>query len=236
MKKPRLLIGIVAALMSVTALAAGPESVRVTTNLGSFVVRLERDRAPLTVENFLNYVRSGHYTNTLFHRVIAGFVIQGGGVGTDYKAKPTQKPIANESGNGIKNLRGTVGLARASGPHTGDCQFYVNVADNDDALDPRPTRWGYAVFGTIVEGMEVIDRISVSPTGPMGPFKSDAPLQAVVIEKIELLAEAPAAAPAPAATPASPAPPPPATPPPPAESTPPATPPDAASDSQRKPQ
>jgi len=171
MKYPRLLLGIVATLLTFTAQAAGPERVRVTTNLGSFVIELQRDRAPLTVENFLNYVRAGHYTNTLFHRVISGFVIQGGGVGIDYKAKPTQKPIPNESGNGLKNLRGTVGLARASGPHTGDAQFYVNVDNNDTALDPLPTRWGYAVFGRVVEGMEVVDRISLSPTGPKGPFK-----------------------------------------------------------------
>ena len=189
MKYPRLILGIVATLLTFTAQAAGPERVRVTTNLGSFVIELQRDRAPLTVENFLNYVRAGHYTNTLFHRVISGFVIQGGGVGIDYKAKPTQKPIPNESGNGLKNLRGTVGLARAAGPHTGDCQFYVNVADNDSALDPLPTRWGYAVFGRVTEGMEVVDRISISPTGPMPPFKEDAPLQAVVIQKVELLAD-----------------------------------------------
>ena len=205
MKYPRLILGIVATLLTFTAQAAGPERVRVTTNLGSFVIELQRDRAPLTVENFLNYVRAGHYTNTLFHRVISGFVIQGGGVGIDYKAKPTQKPIPNESGNGLKNLRGTVGLARASGPHSGDAQFYVNVADNGD-LDPLPTRWGYAVFGRVVEGMEVVDRISVSPTGSMGPFKQDAPIQAVVIQKIELLPDsstgAPAAAPAPTLSPA----------------------------------
>jgi cyclophilin family peptidyl-prolyl cis-trans isomerase len=239
MKNPRLLTGIVAIFLSFAAQAAGPERVRVTTNLGAFVVRLERDRAPLTVENFLSYVRSGHYTNTLFHRVIAGFVIQGGGVGIDYKAKPTLKSIPNESGNGMKNLRGTVGLARASGPHTGDCQFYINVSDNDDALDPRPTRWGYAVFGTVVEGMEIIDRISVSPTGPNGPFKSDAPLQPVVIEKIELLVDEPAPG-APAGTPATPATAPAGTPPsPPAEAppaTPPATPTDAAGKSPPRPQ
>jgi cyclophilin family peptidyl-prolyl cis-trans isomerase len=183
--------------------------VRVTTNFGAFVIEMQRDRAPLTVENFLFYVKSGYYTNTLFHRVISGFVIQGGGVGLDYKAKPTQKAIANEAGNGLKNLRGTVGLARASGPHSGDCQFYLNVADNAD-LDPLPTRWGYAVFGKIVEGMEVIDRISVSPTGPMGPFKQDSPLQPVVIQKAELITEqateTPTAAPAPAPTPAPTAP------------------------------
>jgi cyclophilin family peptidyl-prolyl cis-trans isomerase len=133
----------------------------------------------------------------LFHRVIANFVVQGGGVGVDYKAKPVRPPIANEAGNGLKNLRGTVGLARASGAHTGDCQFFINVADNAD-LDPLPTRWGYAVFGRVIEGMEVVDRISVSPTGAMGPFKQDAPLQPVVIQKVEVIADAaaPAAAPA----------------------------------------
>src|SRR5436190_6796714 len=174
MKNSRSLL-VLALLLSFAVQAASPEQVRVTTNLGSFVIELQRDRAPLTVENFLMYVRAGHYTNTLFHRVIASFVIQGGGVGTDYKPKPGQKQIPNESGNGLKNLRSTVGLARGSGPHSGDCQFYVNVADNAD-LDPLPTRCGYAVFGRVVEGMEVVDRISVSPTGPVGPFKGDSPL------------------------------------------------------------
>src|SRR6185436_6454335 len=199
MKYPRLILGIVATLLTFTVQAAGPERVRITTNLGSFVIEMQRDRAPLTVENFVSYVRAGHYTNTLFHRVISGFVIQGGGVGTDFKPKPVQKPIPNEAGNGLKNLRGTVGLARASGPHSGDCQFFINVADNGD-LDPLPTRWGYAVFGRVVQGMEVVDRISISPTGSGGPFKQDAPIQAVVIQKIELLPDsstgAPAAAPA----------------------------------------
>jgi peptidyl-prolyl cis-trans isomerase A (cyclophilin A)/peptidyl-prolyl cis-trans isomerase B (cyclophilin B) len=207
MKKPFLLLALLG-LLTYQVQAANIERVRVTTNFGAFVIEMQRDRAPLTVENFLFYVKSGYYTNTLFHRVISGFVIQGGGVGLDYKAKPTQKAIANEAGNGLKNLRGTVGLARASGPHSGDCQFYLNVADNAD-LDPLPTRWGYAVFGKIVEGMEVIDRISVSPTGPMGPFKQDSPLQPVVIQKAELITEAsvtPAAAPVPAPTPAPAAP------------------------------
>jgi peptidyl-prolyl cis-trans isomerase A (cyclophilin A)/peptidyl-prolyl cis-trans isomerase B (cyclophilin B) len=204
MKKPFLLSALLGLLLSFQVHAASTERVRVTTNFGAFVIEMQRDRAPLTVENFLYYVKTGYYTNTLFHRVIAGFVIQGGGVGPDYKAKPTQKPIANEAGNGLKNLRGTVGLARASGPHSGDCQFYLNVADNAD-LDPLPTRWGYAVFGKIIEGMEVVDRISVSPTGSAGPFKQDAPIQAVVIQKIELRTDgttaAPATPPAPAAAP-----------------------------------
>jgi cyclophilin family peptidyl-prolyl cis-trans isomerase len=209
-----LLLGIFALCLSIAVQAAAPERVRVTTNLGAFVVELQRDRAPLTVENFVGYVKSGYYTNTLFHRVISNFVIQGGGVGPDYKAKPTLKPIPNEAGNGLKNLRGTVGLARASGPHSGDTQFYVNIADNAD-LDPLPTRWGYAVFGRVVEGMEVVDRISVSPTGAQGPFKADAPVAAVIIQKIELLADTTTVAPpatvpppAPASTDTAPAPPP----------------------------
>jgi cyclophilin family peptidyl-prolyl cis-trans isomerase len=205
MKKSFLLSTLFGLLLSFQCQAASVERVRVTTNFGAFVIEMQRDRAPLTVENFLFYVKSGYYTNTLFHRVISNFVIQGGGVGLDYKAKPTQKPIANEAGNGLKNLRATVGLARASGPHSGDCQFYVNVADNAD-LDPLPTRWGYAVFGKVIEGMEVVDRISVSPTGSMGPFKQDAPLQAAVIQKVELITEQTTVTPAPAPTPVAPAP------------------------------
>jgi cyclophilin family peptidyl-prolyl cis-trans isomerase len=213
MKKSSLLLAITGLLLTFVTQASAAERVRVTTNLGAFVVELQRDRAPLTVENFLSYVRSGYYTNTLFHRVIANFVVQGGGVGPDYKSKPTNKPIPNEAGNGLKNLRGTVGLARASGAHSGDVQFYVNVADNAD-LDPLPTRWGYAVFGRVIEGMEVVDRISVSPTGSAGPFKQDAPLQPVVIQKVELLADQPSAAPT--VAPATPAPAPAASPQPPA--------------------
>lgn len=173
--------------------------VRVTTSMGSFVIELMPDRAPLTVANFLRYVKEGQYTQTLFHRVIANFVIQGGGHDAhSYTLKPVHEPIVNESGSGLQNKRGTVGLARAEPPHSGNCQFYVNLVDNAE-LDPLPTRWGYSVFGKVVEGMEVIDRIGVVPTGPMGPFKSDSPLQPVIIEKIELVTEtaaAPSAAPA----------------------------------------
>ncbi len=233
MRTHRLSIGILVLLASLAVRAAPPERVLVTTNFGTFTIELQRDRAPMTVENFLGYVRAGHYTNTQFHRVIANFLIQGGGVGLDYKSKPANKPIANEAGNGLKNLRGTVGLARASGPHTGDCQFFINVADNPD-LDPLPTRWGYAVFGRVVEGMEVVDRISVSPTGAAGPFKADAPLKQVVIQKIDLLADAAAApvtAPAPASTPAD-APPAQA---PPADSPPAVPPPPPADDKQAAP-
>jgi len=165
------------------ARAAEAVRVRVTTNMGAFVIQLEPDRAPLTVENFLAYVRAGHYSGTLFHRVIANFVVQGGGLDGQYQPRAARAPIANESGNGLRNTRGAVGLARAAGPHTGDAQFFVNVGDNPD-LDPLPSRWGYAVFGRIVDGMDVIDRIALTPTGAMGPLKGEAPLKAVVIESV----------------------------------------------------
>src|SRR6185312_6460140 len=162
--------------------------VRVTTNMGSFVIELRPDRAPLTVADFLRYVRDGFYSNTLVHRVVANFVIQGGGhTATEpYALKPTYPPIDNESGNGLQNKRGAVGLARAAGPHTGNAQFYVNLVDNPE-LDPLPTRWGYAVFGQVVEGMDVVDRIGVVPTGSFGPFKSDAPLKPVIIQSVEVI-------------------------------------------------
>jgi cyclophilin family peptidyl-prolyl cis-trans isomerase len=183
-----------------------PPQVRVTTNMGDFVIELMPDRAPLTVANFLRYVKEGYYSDTLFHRVVANFVIQGGGhSASDLKLKPVHDPVNNESGNGLQNKRGTVGLARGESPHSGNAQFYVNLVDNPD-LDPLPTRWGYAVFGRVVQGMDVVDRIGVTPTGASGPFKSDTPIKPVIIEKAELMdaASAPASAPAPVATPMAP--------------------------------
>jgi peptidyl-prolyl cis-trans isomerase A (cyclophilin A) len=171
--------------------------VKVTTSMGEFVIEVRNDRAPLTSANFLRYVREGFYTNTIFHRVIANFVIQGGGHdATTLKLKATHEPVFNESGNGLQNKRGTVGLARAEPPHSGNAQFYVNLVDNPD-LDPVPTRWGYCVFGRIVQGMDVIDRIGETPTGAMGPFKNDAPLKPVIIEKMEIVSPASATSPPP---------------------------------------
>ena len=163
------------------------QSVRVTTDMGAFTIELQADRAPLTVANFLRYVNEGFYSGTLFHRVVGGFVVQGGGhSATDFRLKSTHDPVVNESGNGLQNKRGWVGMARSGSPHSGNAQFYVNVADNAE-LDPLPTRWGYAVFGRVTEGMDVLDKISVVATGSMGPFKSEAPLKAVVIQKVELV-------------------------------------------------
>jgi len=165
----------------------GPVQVQVVTTAGNFTIELNTERAPLTVENFLKYVDEGQYNGTIFHRVIANFVIQGGGYDKTYKLKPAARKTVNESGNGLTNQRGTVGLARTAEPHSGDCQFYVNLNDNG-ALDPSQARWGYAVFGRIVQGMDVVDRIGVQATGARGPFKDDAPLDPVVIERIERIA------------------------------------------------
>jgi cyclophilin family peptidyl-prolyl cis-trans isomerase len=168
--------------------AAEPSQlVKVSTNMGDLVIELLPDRAPLTVANFLRYVKEGYYTNTLIHRVVANFVIQGGGHdATSYQLKPVHDPIFNESGNGLQNKRSMVGLARGEAPHSGNAQIYINLVDNPD-LDPLPTRWGYAVFGRVVQGMDVVDRIGVTATGAFGPFKSDSPLKPVIIQKIELI-------------------------------------------------
>jgi cyclophilin family peptidyl-prolyl cis-trans isomerase len=186
------------------ALAANAPRVRVTTSMGQFVIELNPERAPLTVANFLRYVREGQYTDTLFHRVVGNFVIQGGGhAASDMHLKPSHDPIFNESGNGLQNKRGAVGLARSDAPHSGNAQFYVNIADNPD-LDPVPTRWGYSVFGRVVEGMDVVDRIGAVATGAVGPFKSDAPIKPIIIQKVEEIV-ATVAAPAPSTPGATPA-------------------------------
>ncbi|HEX4151985.1 MAG TPA: peptidylprolyl isomerase [Steroidobacteraceae bacterium] len=158
--------------------------VRVVTNMGSFTIELNPERAPLTVAQFLKFVDQGYYSGTIFHRAIPNFVIQGGGYDINYNLKGSPPKVFNESGNGLSNLRGTVGLARPPEPHNGDVQFYVNLADNA-ALDPSPTRWGYAVFGKVIQGMDVVDEIATVSTGAKGPFKENAPLKPVVIEKIE---------------------------------------------------
>ena len=166
---------------------APPIYVQVVTSAGSFTIELNPERAPITVAQFLKFVDQGFYAGTIFHRAIPGFIIQGGGYDADYKLKGTPPKVVNESGNGLTNQRGAVGLARPPGPHDGDVQFYVNLGDNA-ALDPNQTRWGYAVFGKVVQGMEVADQISLVPTGAKGPFKENAPLKPVIIEKIDRVA------------------------------------------------
>ena len=186
MRSARLLI---AALLLAAGLAAHAEEssgnprVRVDTNMGQFVIELDSARAPLTVANFLEYVRAGFYNGTVFHRVISNFVAQGGGFDEKYQEKPVRASIPNESGNGLSNRRGTIGLARTADPHSGTAQFYVNLADNA-GLDPQPSRWGYAVFGRVVDGMQVVDDIGAVATGGTDVFEN-APLKPIVVIKIE---------------------------------------------------
>jgi cyclophilin family peptidyl-prolyl cis-trans isomerase len=181
------------------AVATSPTAatrVRFETSRGAFTVELDATRAPLSTANFLQYVRDRHYEGTIFHRVIGNFVVQGGGHLRDGAEKPTRPPVPNESGNGLSNRRGTVAMARTEDPHSATSQFYVNLTDNL-ALDPAPMRWGYAVIGRVVEGMEVVDRIASVPTGQSGPFTEEAPLEPIVIQSAQVLAEARAAVAAP---------------------------------------
>jgi peptidyl-prolyl cis-trans isomerase A (cyclophilin A) len=166
------------------ASAAYAPKVQVFTSLGNFTIELNPERAPLTVANFLAYVDAGHYTDTLIHRAVANFVIQGGGFNADYTPRPAPNKVPNESGNGMSNVRGTVGLARTAEPHGGNAQFYVNLNDNA-ALDPNATRWGYAVFGRVISGMDVVDKIGNVATGAHGVLKEETPLKPVIIQKIE---------------------------------------------------
>jgi len=156
--------------------------VRVETSQGAFVLELDTVRAPLSAENFLRYVRDGYYDGTVFHRVIANFVVQGGGYDASLAERKAHATIPNESGNGLSNRRGTVGLAREESPHSGSSQFYINVMDNA-GLDPLPSRWGYAVFGKVVEGMEVVDRIAQLPTETVENFGKDVPIGRPVIQR-----------------------------------------------------
>ena len=157
-------------------------SVVLHTNHGDITLELDADNAPASTANFLQYVREGHYNNTLFHRVIPGFMIQGGGMEPGMKQKPTRKPVANEAANGVKNRNYTVAMARTSDPHSATAQFFINVADNDflDYTSPSANGWGYCVFGKVVAGRDVVDKIKVVPTATAG-FHQNVPKDDVVI-------------------------------------------------------
>ncbi|APA84523.1 peptidyl-prolyl cis-trans isomerase [Paraburkholderia sprentiae WSM5005] len=158
--------------------------VELHTNHGVIKLELNAEKAPKSVENFLNYVKAGHYDNTVFHRVIDGFMIQGGGFEPGMKQKPTAEPITNEANNGLKNENGSISMARTNDPHSATAQFFINVNDNDflNHSSPTPQGWGYAVFGKVVEGMDVVEKIKKVKTGSKG-FHQDVPVDDVVIEK-----------------------------------------------------
>jgi peptidyl-prolyl cis-trans isomerase B (cyclophilin B) len=163
-------------------------SVKFTTTMGSFTLQLDAAKAPKTVENFLQYVRDGHYTGTVFHRVIGNFMIQGGGFEKGMKQKPTRAPVENEANNGLKNDNYTVAMARTSDPHSASAQFFINVKDNGflNFSSPTPQGWGYAVFGKVSEGTDTVDAIKKVQTGNKGGH-GDVPTVDVVIEKAEIL-------------------------------------------------
>ena len=164
-------------------------AVKLHTNLGTIVLELDADKAPETVRNFLAYVENGHYDNTVFHRVIKDFMIQGGGfeAGSAMNQKPTQAPIQNEAANGLKNTRGSIAMARTQDPHSATAQFFINVVDNDflNFKSPNGNGWGYCVFGKVVEGTEVVDAIKGVKTGNAG-FHQDVPKEDVVIQRAEV--------------------------------------------------
>ncbi len=169
--------------------AAGGPRVKLTTNLGTIVIELDAARAPKTVENFLGYVRSGHYDGTIFHRVIPGFMIQGGGFAPGMNKKDTRASIRNEADNGLRNSTGTIAMARTGDPHSASAQFFINTKDNA-MLDHRSKSdgrsWGYAVFGRVVDGMRTVQVIERSSTHNVGPY-SDVPRSDVIIVKAEVL-------------------------------------------------
>lgn len=162
--------------------------VKLHTNFGTITLELNAEKAPGTVENFLNYVQSGFYNGTIFHRVISNFMIQGGGMEPGMKEKAANAPIKNEADNGLSNERGTIAMARTMEPHSASAQFFINLKDNKflDHSAPTPDGWGYAVFGRVVEGMEVVDRIKDVATGNAG-YHQDVPLEDVIIESAEVV-------------------------------------------------
>jgi peptidyl-prolyl cis-trans isomerase B (cyclophilin B) len=160
--------------------------VLITTNMGNITAELDADKAPKTVANFLDYASKGHYNNTIFHRVISDFMIQGGGFEPDMKQKPAPQTVENEAKNGLKNDKYTLAMARTSDPHSASAQFFINTKNNSFLDYPGQDGWGYAVFGKVTEGADVVDQINKVKTGRSGMF-ADVPNDAVIIEKVEVL-------------------------------------------------
>lgn len=162
--------------------------VKLTTNLGAITIQLNTEKAPATTANFLTYAKEGFYNGTIFHRVIPGFMAQGGGFDTQFQQKPTHAPVKNEADNGLKNKRGTLAMARTNDPQSATAQFFINYKDNSflDYSSPTSQGWGYAVFGEVVEGMDVVDAMAKQPTGNRAGHQ-DVPTTDIVIEKAEVL-------------------------------------------------
>ena len=183
-----ILMCLLLAILGNTAMSETNPKVQFETSKGNIVIELNAEKAPKTVENFITYVKSGHYDGTIFHRVIPSFMIQGGGFDVDMKQKSTNATIQNEANNGLKNVKGSISMARTSAPHSASSQFFINVTDNGmlDFTSESPQGWGYAVFGQVTEGLDVVLTIEEVATGNRGGHQ-DVPLEPVVIEKATLL-------------------------------------------------
>lgn len=186
LKKLFVMAGMVVCMVSAVTAEARNPAVIMETSMGNVKLELYEKEAPISVKNFLAYVTSGFYSGTIFHRVMNGFMIQGGGFTTDFKQKSTKTPIKNEAGNGLKNQRGTIAMARTGAPDSATAQFFINVVNNDMLNRPNPDGFGYAVFGKVVEGMNVVDRIKAVKTG-ISHGMADVPEQQVVIKSIKVL-------------------------------------------------
>ena len=173
-------------MLSLVAQAA--PTVEMQTSMGTIIIELDSEKAPKTVQNFLNYTKDGFYNGTVFHRVIEGFMIQGGGFTKDMAEKPTASPITNEGRNGLRNLRGTIAMARRPDPHSATAQFFINHKDNYGLDYPSTDNWGYAVFGKVVQGMEVIDKMARVPTGNRGMFQN-VPIEPVIIQTVKVISD-----------------------------------------------
>ena len=188
--KPAAKPAAVAKPAAATPAPAAATKVVVHTSQGDIAIQLFADKAPRSVDNFLQYVKDGFYSGTVFHRVIPGFMVQGGGFTKDLQLKRTRAPIHNEANNGLSNLKYTVAMARTSDPHSAAAQFFINLVDNkrlDFTADTNGLTWGYTVFGKVVSGQDVVDKIAATPTGAQGPLPSDVPTTPIVIEKVEVV-------------------------------------------------
>lgn len=193
-----LLTALLGASFGITAATSGSSmsntttaTVKLQTSLGDVVIQLDQKHAPVSSDNFLSYVKEGFYDGTIFHRVISGFMAQGGGFDSAFTQKPTHAPIKNEADNGLKNKRGTIAMARTSDPNSATSQFFINLVDNSflDYTSPTTQGWGYAVFGTVVQGMDVVDAMAKIRTGRGGPFPTDVPQTTIQIEHASVVSE-----------------------------------------------
>ena len=175
------------AVFSQSILANDAPRILLKTNHGNIVLELNTKDAPLSTSNFIKYVEDGYYDGTIFHRVISNFMIQGGGFTKDFEKKPTRAPIKNESNNNLKNVRGTIAMARTNDPHSASAQFFINVVNNASLNYGARGGWGYAVFGKVVEGMDTVDKIRYLSTGNGGPFPSNVPQTIAIIEKASVI-------------------------------------------------